>query len=59
MSKSEALHELYITCKDINFDEADELVVNAVDTEEKGFIRTATDYILQQKQKKVIEEKRF
>ena len=51
MSKSEALHKLYITCRDINFDEADELVVNATDNEEKGFIRVATDYILQQKQK--------
>ena len=59
MSKSEALHELYIACRDINFDEADELVVNATDNEEKGFIRIATDYFLQQKQKKVIEEKRF
>ena len=59
MSKSEALHKLYITCRDINFDEADELVVNATDNEEKGFIRIATVYFLQQKQKKVIEENRF
>ncbi len=29
------------------------------DSEEKGFIRVVTDYFLQQKQKKVIEEKRF
>lgn len=59
MSKSEAIHELYEVCKDINIDEADALVVQAVDAEEKGFIRTLTDYILQQKQKRVVAEKRF
>lgn len=59
MSKSEVIHELYEVCKDINIDEADALVVQAVDAEEKGFIRTLTDYILQQKQKRVVAEKRF
>ena len=59
MSKSEVIHELYEVCKDINIDEADELVIQAEDAEEKGFIRTLTDYILQQKQKRVIAEKRF
>ena len=59
MSKSEALHELYEVCKDINFDEADEIVVKTDDSEEKDFIRLATDFFLKLKQKKVIEEKRF
>lgn len=59
MSKSEAIHKLYETCKDINFDEADNLILQADNKEEKGFIRIVTDYILQQKQKKVVEEKRF
>ena len=59
MSKSEVIHELYEVCKDINIDEADDLVIQAEDVEEKGFIRTLTDYILQQKQKKVVAEKRF
>lgn len=59
MSKSEVIHELYEVCKGINFDEADDLVIQAKDTEEKGFIRILTDYILQQKQKKVVAEKRF
>lgn len=59
MSKAEALHELYETCKDIIFDEADDIVIRTDDSEEKGFIRVVTDYFLQQKQKKVIEEKRF
>lgn len=59
MSKAKAIHELYETWKDINLEEADNLVIQAENDEEKGFIRTITDYILQQKQKKVIEEKRF
>ncbi len=59
MSKSEALHTLYIICKDVDFDEADDILVKTVDDEEKGFIRKVTDYFLQLKQKKIVEEKRF
>lgn len=59
MSKSEAIHKLYVTCKDINFDETYDLISEAESQEEKDFIRTVTDFILQQKQKKVIMEKRF
>ena len=58
-SKEEAIHELYKICKDINFDEADDIVINTEDIEEKRFIRTVTDCILQQKQRQVIAEKRF
>ncbi len=59
MSKSEAIHELYETCKEINFDETDELLMNAKDDDEKRFIRAVTDCVLQNKQRKVIAEKRF
>ena len=59
MSREEAIHELYQICKDINFDEADDIVVNTADDDEKRFIRAVTDFVLQQKQKKVIAEKRF
>ena len=59
MSRAEALHELYETCKDINFDEADDIAIQTDDSEERGFIRVVTDYFLQLKQKKVVEEKRF
>ena len=59
MSKSEALHELYETCKDIDLEEADEIVVSTTDNDEKDFIRKVTDFILQQKQKKAVAEKRF
>ena len=59
MSKAEALHALYETCKDINLEEASELVVEISDSDEKDFIRKVMDYILQQKQKKAIAEMRF
>ena len=59
MSKSELLHELYNQCKDINFDESPEILSSAQSEEEADFFRIVTDFVLQQKQKKVILEKRF
>ena len=59
MSKSEVFHELYEQCKDLNFDETYPLIKNAKSEEEKNFLRNITNYILQQKQKTVIREKRF
>ena len=59
MSKSEVIRELYKICKDINFDETDELLMNAKDDDEKRFIRAVTDCVLQNKQRRVIAEKRF
>ncbi len=58
-TKSEALHEAFDKCKDIDLDEAYQLIMSAKSDEEKNFIRIITDYILQQKQKKVIAENRF
>ena len=59
MSKSELLHELYNQCKEINFDESSEILSSAKSDEEADFFRIVTDFVLQQKQKKVIAEKRF
>ena len=59
MSKTEVLHELYKQCKEINFDESYEIITSASSEEEADFFRAVTDCILQQKQKKVIIEKRF
>ncbi len=59
MSNSEALHELYETCKDISLEEADRIVVETKDEDEKTFFRMVTDDILQMRQKKAISEKRF
>ncbi len=59
MSKYDVIHELYEQCKDIEFHESSELAEQAVSDEEKAFIHMVSDFILQQKQKKVIAEKRF
>jgi hypothetical protein len=59
MSKSEVLHELYNQCKDINFDESFALMKEANSREEEEFFRVVTDFVLQQKQQRVIAEKRF
>ena len=59
MSKADVIHELYEQCKDLNFDETYQLMKNTKSKEEKDFICIITDFVLQQKQKKVISEKRF
>lgn len=59
MSKSEVLHQLYSECTDIEFDEFIDLIDNAETIDEKKFIKVVTDFVLQMKQKKAIEEKRF
>lgn len=59
MSKIEILHELYNQCGDINFNDSHELISGARSKEEADFFRVVTDFILQQKQKKAIIEKRF
>ena len=59
MPKSEMLHEFYKTCQDIELGEAFDLISDAKTIDEADFIRVVTDYVLQQKQEKVIAEKRF
>jgi len=59
MSKSEVLRELYTKCQDINFGDSHEILMSAESSEEAEFFQIVTDFILQQKQKKVIAEKRF
>ncbi|MBQ6555604.1 MAG: hypothetical protein IJL89_10260 [Firmicutes bacterium] len=59
MTKSESLHQLYKECMDIEFDESSELVKNAETEDERKFIKTVTDFVLQTKQKAAIAEKRF
>lgn len=59
MSKAEILHELYEQCKEINFTESHDILASAKSQEEADFFNTITDFILQQRQKKVIAERRF
>ncbi len=59
MSKVEILHELYNQCGNINFNDSHEIISSARTEEEADFFRVVTDFILQQKQKRAIDEKRF
>lgn len=59
MSNAEALHQLYAQCQKINFDESYDIIASAQSQDEADFFRLATDLILKQKQKKVVEENRF
>ena len=59
MSKAEILHELYHQCSEINFNDSHEIISSAESEEEADFFRIVTDFVLQQKQKKVIEENRL
>jgi len=54
----EVIRELYNRCKDMDIEETLELELGAVDEEERDFISLVSDFVLQQKQKKVIEQKR-
>ena len=57
--RNEIMHECYTVCKQMNFNDAFDLFENTDDEEERDFIRIVSDFFLQQKQKKVISEKRF
>ena len=59
MSHEEVIHQLYKQCLELNFDETYMLLKKAESREEKAFIRLITDFVLQQRQRKVIQEKRF
>ena len=59
MQKAEAIHELYEICKNIDFEEIDDITIQAKDEDEKEFYRVATDCILQQRQKKIVADKVF
>ncbi len=57
--KWKQMHDFYIACKEINFDETSEMFENAGSEEEKDFVRVVTDFVLQQKQKRVLQENKF
>ena len=59
MSKYDLIHDFYEKSKILEFSDTAELMGQAKDEEEKDFIALITDFVLQQKQKRVIAEKRF
>lgn len=59
MSNIEAVKQLYNTCKNMDIDETMKLVLSADNAEEQEFFSMLSDFILQQRQKEVIRQKRF
>ena len=59
MSNIEPARKLYEQCKDMDIDETRELVLAAKNEDEIEFFSLLSDFILQRKQKKVIEQGRF
>ena len=51
--------QLYNTCKNMDIDETMQLVLSADNAEEQEFFSMLSDFILQQRQKEVIRQKRF
>lgn len=56
MSGIEAAKKLYKTCRNMDIEETMELMLNAETEEEEEFFSLLSDFILQRKQKEVIEQ---
>lgn len=59
MSKAETVKELYKQLKDMDIGETLDLELSAETTDQQEFFSLVIDFILQQKQKSVINDKRF
>ena len=59
MSNIEAAKQLYNICRNMDLDETMQLVLSADTVEEQEFFSMLSDFILQQRQKEVIRQKRF
>jgi hypothetical protein len=59
MCNIETLREFYKQCKGMDISDSMELLLSTENTEEQEFISVISDFILQQKQKQVIAQKRF
>ncbi len=59
MSDASVIKELYNRCMEMDIEDTMELALSAETEEEQGFIEIISDYILQIKQKEVIEQGKF
>ena len=59
MSNIEAAKQLYNICRNMDLDETMQLVLSADTVEEQEFFSMFSDFILQQRQKEVIQQKKF
>ena len=59
MLDASVIKELYNRCMEMDIEDTMELALSAETEEEQGFIEIISDYILQIKQKEVIEQGKF
>ena len=59
MSNIEAAKQLYNICRNMDLDETMQLVLSADTVEEQEFFSMLSDFILQQRQKEVIQQKKY
>lgn len=59
MSNIEAAKQLYNICRNMDLDETMQLVLSADTVEEQEFFSMLSDFILQQRQKEVIQQKKL
>lgn len=59
MSTNETLKMLYNECLKLDVDEATQLILGTETEEEQEFYSMVSDFVLQQRQRKVIKENRF
>lgn len=59
MCDTKFLKDFYSKCKDLEITDSMSIIEQADTEEEADFFRLISDFILQQKQKQVIAEKRF
>lgn len=59
MDKVKAIQKLYKDCSNLSISETSDLILSGRSKEEVGFYKVVCDYVLQQNQKKAIEEHRF
>ena len=59
MSNIEAAKQLYNICRNMDLDETMQLVLSADTVEEQELFSMLSDFILQQRQKEVIQQKKF
>lgn len=59
MSTNKTLKMLYNECLKLDLNEATQLILEAETEEEQEFYSIVSDFVLQQRQKKVIRENRF
>lgn len=59
MSTGEVLKMLYKECQNLNVEDTTELIIEAKTLEEQELYSTISDFLLQQRQRKIIEAKEF